>query len=339
METLDLLGVALGLATLAGINLYLTVFVTGLSIQQGWIILHPQYEQLAVLSDPTILWVSGVLFVLEFFADKIPWVDTLWDSVHTMIRPIGGAMLAITVLGNSHPVYSVIVGLLAGGMSLTAHGAKAGTRLLANASPEPFSNIGLSLAEDATVLGGLALIYKYPIVALVVAVAGVALAIWLAPRVFRAARAMLWFSWRRVQHALGAAPAQDHTVALPPDVEIELFRDRGEDIEVQWAAPCVSGRGDHLRGNLFGWLLLTSGEKGGLDFVRNAERRPILNSIPVQGWKALHRSGWVCDKVVIYQVREGKKQTFQFDRSRRAQAANFVRELNQRATTAPLIAA
>lgn len=331
METLDLLGVALGLATLAGINLYLTVFVTGLSVQQGWIVLHPQYEQLAVLADPAIVWISGILFILEFFADKVPWVDTLWDSVHTMIRPIGGALLAITVLGDSHPVYSVIVGLLGGGMALTAHGAKAGTRLLVNASPEPFSNIGLSLVEDAGVLGGLALIYKYPIVALVVAISGVALAIWLAPRAFRAARTMLWFAWRRIQHAFGANPSPGDVPVLPPDIEIALFRDRGEGVAVQLAAPCVSGRGAHLRGNTFGWLLLTTGQNGGLDFVRNVKNQPKLEPLPTQGWKALHRSGWVCDQVVVYEVREGKKQAFQFDRSRRAVAATFASEVNRRA--------
>jgi hypothetical protein len=336
MDTLELLGVALGLATLAGINLYLTVFVTGLSIQQGWITLHPQYEQLAVLSDPIIVWVSGTLFVLEFFADKVPWVDTLWDSVHTLIRPIGGALLAITVLGDSHPVYSVIVGLLAGGMSLTAHGAKAGTRLLVNASPEPFSNIGLSLAEDVGVLGGLALVYSHPVVALVVAVLAVGLLIWLAPRAFRATRTMLWFLWNRVRHAMGAAPASDAPPTLPVDIEIALFRERGEEAVV-WAAPCVSGRGAHLKGNIFGWLLLTGGEKGGLDFVKNVGSKPKLDSIPISGWKATHRSGWVCDRVVLYEIKEGRKQIFQFDRSRRALAAAFAAELSRRGATEQLV--
>ncbi|MDD5199200.1 MAG: DUF4126 domain-containing protein [Terrimicrobiaceae bacterium] len=330
METLELLGAALGLATLAGINLYLTVFISGLAIQQGWITLHPQYEQLAVLGDPVIVGVAGTLFVIEFFADKVPWVDSLWDSVHTFIRPVGGAMLAVTALGVSHPVYSVVVGLLAGGMALAAHGAKAGTRLLANASPEPFSNIGLSLAEDATVLGGLALIYTHPIVALVLAVIGVCLTVWLAPRIFGAARAMLWFAWRRVSLPTGDANAAA-VPELPPDLEIALHRARGEDAALQWAAPCVSGRGEHLRGNIFGWLLLTGGATGGLDFARNAGSRPLLQSIPLDGWKAMHRRGMVCDRVVVYRLADGKKQTFQFDRSRRELASELVRRLNARA--------
>ena len=99
VDQLKLLGVALGLACLAGVNLYLTVFVTGLAIHQHWIVLAPAYQSLAILGDPLILWISGTLYVLEFFADKVPWVDSAWDTVHTIIRPIGGALLAIRVLG------------------------------------------------------------------------------------------------------------------------------------------------------------------------------------------------------------------------------------------------
>jgi hypothetical protein len=329
METLELLGVALGLATLAGINLYLTVFVSGLAIQQGWITLHPQYEQLAVLGDPIILAVAGTLFVLEFFADKIPWVDSLWDSVHTIIRPIGGAMLAITVLGNSHPVYDVVVGLLAGGMALTTHGAKAGTRLLVNASPEPFSNIGLSLAEDVTVLGGLALVYKYPVTALVVAVVAVGLMIWIAPRLFRSGRPMFWFAWRRIRHVTGDNPSAV-TPELPADLEITLAQSRGEEFELLWAAPCVTGRVESLKPNTFGWLLLTSGPEGGLDFARNAGSQPQIHPVRLESRKAMHRRGWVCDRVIVYGVAEGVKEVFLFDRSRREAAAELARTINAR---------
>ena len=168
VDQLKLLGVALGLACLAGVNLYLTVFVTGLAINQHWIVLGPAYQSLAILGSPLILWISGTLYVLEFFADKIPWVDSAWDTVHTIIRPIGGALLAIRVLGQTTPAFDVVVALAAGGASLVTHSAKASTRLVTNASPEPFSNIGLSLLEDVAVLGGLALIHYNPLWALVV---------------------------------------------------------------------------------------------------------------------------------------------------------------------------
>lgn len=335
METLQLLGAALGLATLAGINLYLTVFVAGLAIQQGWITLHPQYEQLAVLGDPWIVGVAGVLFFFEFFADKVPWIDSLWDSLHTLIRPIGGALLAITVLGDSDPVYDVLVGLLGGGVALTAHGMKAGTRLLANASPEPFSNLGLSLVEDAAVLGGLALIYHSPIAALVIALVVAGLAIWLAPKIFRASRTTLWFLWRRFHHATGSS-RESVPAVLPSELEIALHRAHGNShFKPKWAAPCVAGRGAFLRGNTFGWLLLTTGAAENLDFARNVGSEPRLEAIPLAGWKALHRPGFVCDKVELYELNGRQRQTFQFDRSRREQAAELARQLNSRASETP----
>jgi hypothetical protein len=168
VERLDLLAVALGLATLAGVNLYLTVFATGLEIHFHWINLAPQYQSLEVLGNPWIIGIAGALYFLEFFADKIPWVDSIWDAVHTVIRPIGGALLAIQVLGHPSPALTIIVALLAGGTSLLTHTAKAATRLASNTSPEPVSNIGLSLGEDAAVLGGLTLVNLSPLLALII---------------------------------------------------------------------------------------------------------------------------------------------------------------------------
>src|SRR6202022_2512399 len=124
------------------------------------------YQSLEVLGHPAIIIIAGVLYLLEFFADKIPWIDSAWDAVHTVIRPIGGAFLAIQVLGKPSPMLAVIVALLAGGTSLIAHTAKSATRLTTNTSPEPFSNIALSFGEDLAVLGGLALIHFNPILAL-----------------------------------------------------------------------------------------------------------------------------------------------------------------------------
>ena len=114
MERLNLLSVALGLACLAGLNLYLTVFATGLAIHFHWIVLAPQYQSLSILGHSIVITISGVLFLLEFFADKIPWIDSIWDAVHTIIRPIGGALLALQVLGHSTPMLDVVIVLLAG---------------------------------------------------------------------------------------------------------------------------------------------------------------------------------------------------------------------------------
>ena len=135
MEILQLLGVAVGLATLSGLNLYLTVFLTGLAVRFDWISLAAEYQRLEVLGDPWVLAASGLLFAVEFTADKIPWVDSAWDAVHTAIRPVGAALLAVMVLGDGNPVFNVVVGLLAAWLGFTTHALKSTVRLQANASP------------------------------------------------------------------------------------------------------------------------------------------------------------------------------------------------------------
>src|SRR5436309_5204090 len=196
---LDLLSVALGLAALAGVNLYLTVFATGLAIHFHWITLAPQYQSLEILGHPLVITISGILYFLEFFADKIPWFDSAWDAVHTFIRPIGGALLAIQVLGHPSPAFTVIVALLAGGTSLVAHTAKAATRLASNTSPEPFSNIGLSLGEDAAVLGGLALVHFNPVLALIVLLIDIDEFFYFAPKILRAMKAKIRLAWKKLK--------------------------------------------------------------------------------------------------------------------------------------------
>src|SRR5215472_12390530 len=198
MKQLDLLAVGLGLAALAGINLYLTVFATGLAIHFHWIALAPQYQSLEILGDPWIISIAGVLYLLEFFADKIPWVDSIWDAVHTVIRPIGGALLAIQVLGHPNPAFTVVIALLAGGTSLVAHTAKAATRLASNTSPEPFSNIGLSVAEDIAVLGGLALVHFNPVLALIIFLIGIGAFFYLAIKILRAIKTKIWLAWKKL---------------------------------------------------------------------------------------------------------------------------------------------
>src|SRR5215471_5421669 len=174
MEVLQTLSVALGLATLSGYSLYLTVFATGLSIHLGWVHLSPQFASLSVLGDPVILVVSGILFLLEFFADKIPWVDSVWDAIHTVIRPVGGALIAVASIGQAQPVFQGMAALAGALVATSTHAAKAGTRVVANTSPEPFSNWALSLAEDGFVitLGLLAL--SHPFAAVIVVLAAMA---------------------------------------------------------------------------------------------------------------------------------------------------------------------
>ena len=165
METLYILGVALGFATLSGINLYLTTLVASLAIHLNLLHLAEQYDNLAILDNPWVIGISGALFTIEFFADKIPWLDSTWDAIHTFIRPIGGAILGLTALGELDPAVSIVACLLFGSSTLATHATKAGTRLLINTSPEPFTNSIASVSEDTLVLGGLGIMALAPAIA------------------------------------------------------------------------------------------------------------------------------------------------------------------------------
>ena len=158
MTQLVALAAALGWAS--GLRLYAVVFLTGLAGWLGWVTLP---TGLQVLQHPGVLVVAGTLVLVEFLADKIPWVDSLWDAVHTFIRIPAGAALAAGVFGADAGAWTVIAALLGGGLAATAHAAKATTRAAVNTSPEPFSNIGLSLLGDATVPAMLWLAWAHPL--------------------------------------------------------------------------------------------------------------------------------------------------------------------------------
>ncbi len=141
----ELLGLILGSSFAAGLNLYATVLIAGLVQIAGWTVLP---GSLGLFAHPVVLGVAGVLFLLEFLADKVPFVDNVWDAVHTFIRPTAAAAIAIGALGAAPDSWKVGAALLAGTVALTSHGAKASTRAAANVSPEPFSNWALSIGED-----------------------------------------------------------------------------------------------------------------------------------------------------------------------------------------------
>lgn len=313
MDQLKLLGVALGLASLAGINLYLTVFVTGLAVHMDWVVLPAAMHQLEVLGDPIIIGVAGFLYLIEFFADKIPWVDTAWDSVHTFIRPVGAAALAVAALGDAHPVFEIVAALIAGGMALTSHVAKAGTRLVANASPEPVSNIGLSLAEDGIVLAGLGLIAWKPIVALVVAVASAAIVIAFFPRLLRGIRAKLWLAWKK----LNALPEDDKESTpghrLPGPRELQLRRAHASKAEIAWSVHCLSGGGARLTPNLRGWLVSFKEEPQSIFFVSRSLGGGIVLEVDVKDAEVEHRTGFLCDKITVTHRDGSPCHTFVFE--------------------------
>jgi hypothetical protein len=167
MEWLATLGRTLGFSLAAGVNLYATVAILGLAARYGWVDLP---EQFRMFDNPWIIGAAGVLYAIEFVADKIPWVDSIWDSVHTIIRPIGGAVIAVTTLGEQTPAMQGAIALLGGMVAAGSHVTKASTRVAANASPEPFSNWFLSLAEDVFVIGLSLITLQFPLLALGVSV-------------------------------------------------------------------------------------------------------------------------------------------------------------------------
>ncbi|HYP05852.1 MAG TPA: DUF4126 domain-containing protein [Bryobacteraceae bacterium] len=223
MDTVHLLGSAMGLGLMAGIRLYATVFALGLAIRMGWFDLSPSFANLSVLAQTPVLAVSGVAFAVEFLADKVPWIDSMWDSVHTVIRPVGAAVLGFTALGSLDPTTQTLIALLCGGVAFTGHTSKAATRLVVNHSPEPFTNMGLSLAEELMVPAGLWIAFEHPLLA--ISIVGVFLAIfaWLSPEVIR----LLHVSWMALRCLIArwfGSPVPVADVPLPESPVARLLR-------------------------------------------------------------------------------------------------------------------
>ncbi|MEW5983785.1 MAG: VWA domain-containing protein [Acidobacteriota bacterium] len=185
MDQLADLGRTLGFSLAAGINLYATVALVGLASRFGWVDLPPQYK---AFDSDLVIYTAIALYVVEFLADKIPWVDSAWDTVHTLIRPLGGALIAVTALGDASPAMTALAALVGGVVAGSSHVTKAGTRVLVNTSPEPFSNWALSLGEDAFVVGLGYVALRYPLVALGVALFLLALIVVFAATLIRAFR-------------------------------------------------------------------------------------------------------------------------------------------------------
>jgi hypothetical protein len=181
----------MGFSFAAGINLYATVAMLGLASRFDWVSLPPQFK---VFDNDIVIAAAVVMFVIEFFADKIPWVDSVWDAMHTVIRPVGGALIAVATLGHASPTVEGLAALLGGTLAAGSHFTKAGTRAVANTSPEPFSNWILSISEDIFVVGLGFLALKYPAAAAIVVLICVVLMVTFAAWIIRAVRRR----WSRV---------------------------------------------------------------------------------------------------------------------------------------------
>jgi hypothetical protein len=188
MDILQQLGTALGIGLLSGIRLYLTILALGSAIRFHWIVLEQSQNGLAILADWRVMTVTAVACGIEFVADKVPWVDSMWDSIHTFIRPIGAAILGARAFMHTDPAVQAILAILCGGLALSGHSAKAATRLAVNHSPEPFSNVALSLAGDAAVPVATWAAFHFPLFTFGCVVVFAIVFGWLAPHVFRAIR-------------------------------------------------------------------------------------------------------------------------------------------------------
>ena len=185
MATIEALSLAMGTAWTSGINLYATVAALGIAGRSEMIHLPPELQ---VLTHPAVIAIACIMYVIEFFADKVPYVDSGWDVLHTFIRVPAGAILAAKSLGDMNPALELAALLAGGTVALAAHGTKATVRLAINTSPEPFSNWAASFAEDVTVLGSIWMVFNYPILMLILVVSFMVLVVWLVPKLFRLAK-------------------------------------------------------------------------------------------------------------------------------------------------------
>lgn len=177
LSAVEIIGIAGSASLLAGWRLYLVILATGLAMQTGAVPLPEHLAGLQVLANPWVMGIAAVGAFCEFFADKILWLDSAWDAVHTLVRPVGGALLALAIVDPGDPATQVIAFVLGGGSALLAHGGKAGARAVVNTSPEPVSNIAVSSVEDVATVGLLWLVYEYPVAAAAVAVVLLLLAV------------------------------------------------------------------------------------------------------------------------------------------------------------------
>ena len=185
METIDIIAMTLGVAWASGINLYAAILVLGIMANGGYTTLP---ESLTILQDPLVLFAAGVMYCVEFFADKIPGVDTGWDTIHTFIRIPAGAMLAAGAAQGLeiNQAAELAAALLGGSLAATSHLTKAGTRVVLNTSPEPVTNWTASVTEDIAVIGGLWTALNYPVAFIIFMVIFIAMVIWLLPKLWRA---------------------------------------------------------------------------------------------------------------------------------------------------------
>ncbi len=225
MEQLDqvtsILALTMGAAWASGINLYAAILMLGLMGTTGNVDLPPGLE---ILQDPMVLFAAGAMYIVEFFADKIPGVDSTWDVLHTFVRIPAGAMMAAGAVGDVTPALSLAAGIMGAGLAASTHVTKAGSRALINTSPEPFSNWTASISEDIAVFGGLWAALNHPTLFVVFMILFILLMIWLLPKLWRGIKTV----FRKLRSFFGGKdepvspePEQQTPQAIHPESNVE----------------------------------------------------------------------------------------------------------------------
>jgi hypothetical protein len=210
----EILGLATSVSLLSGWRFYLVVLATGIAMRLGVVPLPEHLDSLQILANPWVLGVAAVGTLCEFFADKIMWLDSLWDTVHTLVRPIGGALLTLAVVDPGDPTTQVIAFLLGGGGALLAHGGKASARAVVNTSPEPVSNLAVSTVEDVASVGFLWLAYEHPVAAIGVGLVLLGACVGLLLLARRVLHRLFWRTGDATQHPVPVTARED----IPPAV-------------------------------------------------------------------------------------------------------------------------
>jgi len=246
--------------------------------------------------------VSGTLLAIEVLADKVPWVDSLWDTVHTLIRPVGGALLAISALGTSRPEFDVVIALVAGGATMVSHGFKAGTRLMVNGSPEPASNFLVSSAEDVIVLGGLTLTYLEPRVAMALCVIFLLFAIYAMPKMFRRIKGFYWLLAKNLTGWMEETPKQLPTTLTSEEDVALVNAATGSAPEVVWALPVLTGRMKGMPKKISSYTMgkLVAVRGGQLYFVAKRFGGAVCLDLAVQQREVKVETRMFSESIVIY---------------------------------------
>ena len=209
MDTIEIITLSMGAAWASGINLYAAIFMLGYMGTTGNIDLPPDLE---VLTNPLVMAAAGLMYMVEFFADKVPGVDNVWDSIHTFIRIPAGAMLAAGAVGEMGPGVELAALIVGGSLSTATHATKSGTRMLINTSPEPFTNWTASITEDVVVIGGLWAALQHPWVFVALLVIFILLMIWLLPKIWRGIK----FVFAKIRSLFGGKKTEKPDSSDPP---------------------------------------------------------------------------------------------------------------------------